>query len=113
MMFDEPVQTNVATIASPTWGFLGLNPLMKQGLFPSQVPGLIGYSFSVPFHWSSTRPFETGGATAANRGPNALPSELRSGGGPSGVLQLARISVAAISAAGATKGRLYITRLLG
>src|SRR5437899_4504921 len=107
MMFVEPVQTNVATIASPTWGFLGLNPLMKHGLFPSQVPGLIGYSFSVPFHWSSTRPFETGGATAANRGPNVLPSELRSG--PSGVLQLARIRVAAISAAGATKMRLCIT----
>src|SRR6266576_1579920 len=53
MMFFEPAQKNVATTASPTCGFVGLNPLMS----------IVPLSRMVPFHWSSAMPL----AITANR----------------------------------------------
>src|SRR6267143_1862105 len=47
MMLLEPTQKNVAMIASPWWGFVGLNPLMSI---------VVPFSFSVLFHWSRAMP---------------------------------------------------------
>src|SRR5437762_233539 len=75
MMFVEPAQKNVAMIASPTCGLVGLNPLM------STVP----LSLRVPFCWSSAMP----PAVTANRGASRA---LRLG--PTGSLQPAASNAA-------------------
>src|SRR6266550_3108289 len=93
MMFFEPAQKNVATTASPTCGFVGLNPLMS----------IVPLSRMVPFHWSSAMPL----AITANRGA----SRAR-GLGPTGSLQAAASSVAATRLARPTVFvRVNMTRL--
>src|SRR5881397_4004130 len=54
------IQKNVAMMASPLWGLVGLNPLRSTNAFPLTAP-----SPSVPFTWSSAM---GSAAAVANRG---------------------------------------------
>src|SRR5438128_4966290 len=59
-----PIQKNVAIIASPVWGLVGLNPLTSSNPL----------SLRVPFHWSSAMPLpavvaSSGGLTRPRSGP--------------------------------------------
>src|SRR6266516_2182336 len=94
MVLVEPTQKNVATIASPTWGFWGLNPI------PTWLPPLlVGItSWNAPFCWSRIMP---DAAVTASAG---APSPCGRG--------LTASRQAAASIARVSKKRLSITRPL-